>query len=206
MGNDFIGLTNAKNTKVILSKPVIREEKKLDLTLLRKRGNSKTYKGLLIQKMKEARDNKNWDVCQLIEWCYKRYLEFEKDFSKQLPEIEIEGLWKGKGTIDINQKLFSEDIIIKIPMKDKKTLEVKWSKKTIPKENVNRILCQINKWKIGEPHECYEFTDCLGVNNWEDIWKKRTKIYFLQYYFPLKILESMKVIEYGGRGEVTRVR
>ena len=54
------------------------EREGLDLNLLRKRGNSKTYSGYLIQKLKEAREQGNFDVALLIEHFYKKYLEYQK--------------------------------------------------------------------------------------------------------------------------------
>jgi len=55
----------------------IEKESPLDLSLFKKRGNSKTYKGYLIQKMKESREQGNFDVCALIQHFYKKYIEFE---------------------------------------------------------------------------------------------------------------------------------
>lgn len=181
-------------------------ESKLDLSILRKKGNEKTYHGWLIQKIKESRQDNNLEVCELLMTCYKKYNEFKKEFSKPIKEIEIEGLWKGKGDLEINNLLFDEDINIRIPMKDKETKEIKYINKIIPRENVNRILCFINKWKVGEVKNCYDFEEPLNLPNWEEVWKKRTKVYFLQYYYPIKILEAMKIIKYGGRGEITRIR
>ena len=54
------------------------EREGLDLSILRKRGNSKTYSGYLIQKLKEAREQRNFDVALLIEHFYKKYLEYQK--------------------------------------------------------------------------------------------------------------------------------
>jgi hypothetical protein len=184
-------------------------EPKLDISLFKKKSNANTFKGFLLGKMKETRKAGNRDLTEAIQFIYKKYLEYlklEKEFNNELPGMEIVGGWKGKGTIDINQRLFSKDVLVKIPIKDKKTLKVKWSKKVIPKENVNRILCYVNKWKIGDQHECYEFAEVLGEINWQEVWKKRTKVYFLKYYYPIKILESMGLIEYGGRGEITKIR
>jgi len=38
----------------------------------------------------------------------------------------------------------------------------------------------------------------LGWALWKDLWRER-KVYFKTYYYPLKILEKLKMIEYGAR-------
>ena len=35
--------------------------------------------------------------------------------------------------------------------------------------------------------------------------KNRARYYFPLYYYPVKILEKMKYVEYGGRGKITRI-
>jgi len=64
----------------------------------------------------------------------------------------------------------------------------------------------IKKWKVGENHKCYDVAEVLGFKDWKEIWKNRTDVYFPLYYYPVKILEALKIIKYGGRGKITRLK
>ena len=132
------------------------ENDKLDLSILKKKSSSKTFKGLLLGDMKKAINSNNRDVAALIQHYYKKYMEFHKIESKQLVEIEIVEGWKGIDSIDIFMG-FTEDFIIKRHQKDKETGEVTESSHSIPHENVNRLLYFIKKWEKGESHKCYDF-------------------------------------------------
>lgn len=127
--------------------------------------------------------------------------EIEK-FENLKLEVEIVNGWKGEGTIEI-WKGFDNDFTIRTPIKDKLTGNVKWTVKEVKKEDLNRMIHIIKNLPLNEPVSCYEIANRLGYD-WKDIWKYRTKIYFKIYYFPIKILESLKVIDYGGDGKITR--
>ena len=182
----------------------IKEESRIDLSLFKKKGNSKTFPGYCIQKMKEARDNNNPEVVQLIQHFYKKYMEFEKEKSRPLIEIEIVEGWKGVDKIEVISG-FENDFVIKSHTKDKKTGKVTTATHQIPHEKVNTLFFWIKKWKVGESHKCYEFATQLGYSEWKDLWSER-KEYFDDYYFPIKVLESLGMVEYSGRGEVTRLK
>ncbi|MFA6073954.1 MAG: hypothetical protein WC758_07605 [Candidatus Woesearchaeota archaeon] len=207
MDEPFLSMTgNEKISKEVKSKEIISySEPKLDLSLLRKQGNSKTYPGMMIQKMKEARAQSNLDVAMLIQYFYKEYIKFERIRNLPLIKIDIIDGWKGKDKINISIG-FENDFLIETHNKDKETGKISTSKHTIPRENVNRILFFINKWKIGESHECYDFATVIGERDWEEVWKKRMKVYFPCYYYPVKILEKLGVIKYSGRGTITRLK
>ncbi len=78
--------------KVIRPREVIIKQG-LDPSIIRKRGNSKTFQGYLIQKIKETRNEKNFDMAMLLQELYKKYLSYEVS-----EKIMIKS-WRGKGDI-----------------------------------------------------------------------------------------------------------
>jgi len=160
-----------------------------------------TYSGYLLSNIKKLKDAGNLDAALLTETYYNKFI---KDFSpKKLNKIEIIDGWKGKGNLTIHYS-FSNDFIIIEHIKDKDG-EVKKVQKTIPKENVNLIRNIIKDFNLNEEHKCYEFAEPLGFDSWKDLWRER-KIYFSRYYYPVKVLEALKLIKYGGRGQITRLK
>ena len=180
-------------------------EPKLNLSLLKKRGNSKTFKGLLLSDMKTAKKDGNFEVLALIQHYYKKCCKFEKQKSKPLVEIEIVEGWKGIDNIEVFRG-FTNDFVINSHQKDKETGEVTFATHQIPFERVNRLFFYIKQWKIGETHKCYDFAEIVGEKDWKEVWKKRTDVYFPLYYYPIKVLEALGMIKYSGRGNITRVR
>lgn len=111
-------------------------------------------------------------------------------------EIEIVGGWKGVGDTRVYMG-FDNDIRILIPLKDKLTGIVKKNPKTIYKEDINNMIKIIKEMSIGQVCSCYQIAEKMGLDWREDIWKNRTKVYFAKYYYPLKFLEAMRIIQYG---------
>ena len=132
-------------------------------------------------------------------------MEFEEKRQTSYIEVEIIEGWKGIDNIQIF-KGFESDFVIKTHSKDKETGQVTSSIHTIPRENINKILFWIKKWDMGESHLCYDFADILGEKDWKEVWKKRTDVYFPQYYYPIKCLEALGFVKYGGKGKVTRLK
>jgi hypothetical protein len=186
-----------------LKEIVSYEEPKIDFDLLKKRGSSKTFSGWLIGKIRESSQSRNLEMTILLQEIYKKHQEFNS--KKEIITLEIIEGWKGKDKIEINKR-FDNDFIIESHNKDKETGEITTSRHTIPKENVNNMLTFISYWQVGESHKCYDFATMLGVNDWKEVWKERMSIYFPLYYYPLKILESLGIIKYSGRGKITRIR
>ena len=177
----------------------------LDKNILRKKGNSKTFSGWLIQRIKNCRDNKDFTNAIFLQELYRKYMEFETKKKEPLIEIEIVEGWKGIDNIEIFQG-FTNDFIIKSHSKDKETSKVSTTTHKIKREGVNRILFWIKKWKVGEKHKCYDFAEILGEKDWKEVWKKRMDVYFPEYYYPVKILEAMGFIKYYGRESVERIK
>ena len=182
-----------------LSEIITYEEPKIDLELLKKRGSANSFAGWLIGKMNSAN---SMEMKILLQEIYKKYKEFT---TKNAIKIEIIDGWKWKDSIKIENR-FDEDIIILSHIKDKETNEVTTSKHIVTKENINNMLTFISYWEINESHSCYDFSDMLGCKDWKEVWKERTNIYFPKYYYPIKVLESLGLIKYSGKGKVTRVK
>jgi len=125
------------------------------------------------------------------------------ELKTKIVELELVG-WKGKDNIEV-YKFFDNTFVLKEHRKDKETGDVVSVTHEIPPEKVNRLLNWINRWKVGETHKCYDFALFLGYSSWKDLWRER-KIYFSDYYFPIKILEIIGVITYSGRGTIQRFK
>ncbi len=190
-------------TPKIIKYPTIerQEIKGLDLDIIRKRGSAKTYSGMLIAKIKESRDKGNIETAKFLEALYNLYKEYHP---KNINKVEILDGWKGKDNIEVFRN-FEEDFTIITHQKDKEG-EVMKVTKQVSKNDVNRILNYILTWKIEEQHKCYDFSNILGETNWQEVWKKRTEVYFNKYYYPIKVLEALGIIKYSGKGVVTRLR
>lgn len=118
--------------------------------------------------------------------------------------------WKGKDGLEIRRD--GDNWIITEHRKDKHSQEVKTTTKNIPSGDVNDLFLLIKKlcdvepnlrakdlWReIIEEYELYPL-DVEGFNGGS----ARAKYYFPYYYYPVKVLEALKVITYGGRGVIT---
>jgi len=180
------------------------EEPLLDVKILNKKTNAKTFAGWLIGKVKQARNENNPEVMHLLTSIYEKYMELEKRRLQPIIEVEIIEGWKGIDNIELFRG-FENDFVIKSHTKNKETGKVTTQTHQIKVERVNTLFFWIKQWKLGETHKCYDFAEKLGYKDWKELWKER-KQYFELYYFPIKCLEVMGFIKYGGRGEVTRVK
>lgn len=188
----IIKTVNSNNETIMrkgLSKEIIKRKTKAD-----------TFSGFLLSSIKKARDDKNWETAFFLEEIYKKFKEFNPNRAN---EIEIIEGWKGKDKPDIF-KSFNEDFIIITHLKDKNG-EIKKIRKEISKDKVNKIKNIVSKFKLNTKYKCYSFAEPLGFKDWKELWKERN-IYFSDYYYPVKILESLGLIEYSGRGDITRLK
>ena len=168
---------------------------------LDRKTKANTFSGYLISGMKDARNRGNMETAKFLEAIYEKYKEYHP---KKLNTVEIADGWKGKDRPEI-YKTFENNFNIIMHQKDKDG-EVKKIEKEIPKENVNRLWQFIQTWEIGETKKCYAFAETLGEDSWREVWKKRTDVYFPKYYYPLKVLEALGLIKYGGSGQITRLK
>lgn len=180
-------------TKEVRNVNAITEEPKLDLSLFKKRGNSKTYAGYLIQKMKEARDNGNQEFVQLINHFYKKYIEFQTS-----EKVRIKS-WKGKSSLEIIEQPDRFIIItFQKPDKDETPKEVRTE---VTKQEVNEVLLSIYKLDEKKPIPTSAIAEATYKTDWKKIFSNRevhiklTKI--------LELLEYKGITKYSRRGFTT---
>lgn len=187
------------------------------LQKMKKRSSAKTPSGILLGSIKKIKNSEDFnlsklDLLLLLDGIYQKVYEVEKKIKIPIIEIEIIDGWKGTDSLDFN-KGFENDIVIKEHRKDKDTGEVITTPHTIPFEQVNRILFIVNKLKIAEKVyyrkvvsnliSMYDLQIGLDAFNGG---RNRSRYYFPIYYFPVKILEKLKIIHYSGRGVITRLK
>ena len=177
------------------------EREKVNIDLIKRKTNSKTFRGYLNGLIQKANNDNNHEIRVFLEEILRR---FNKFYPQKIikSEIEIIDGWKGKDVPEIFEG-FENDFVIKEHIKDKESKAVTTTTHYIPKENVNKLLFWIKQWKTGESHKCYDFALKLGYDEWKELWKIR-KDYFMLYYYPVKILEALEIINYSGRGTITK--
>ena len=193
--------------KEIFERNVEKEvhENNIDMSLFRKKSSAKTFVGWLIGKIKQAKNDENPEIMRLLMSIHEKYIELEKKRFQPVIELEIIEGWKGKDFIKVYEG-FTNNFIIKSHTKNKETGDITTQTHQIPYEDVNKILFWIKRWKVGETHKCYDFAKIIGEKDWKEVWKKRTDVYFPLYYYPIKILESIGIIKYSGRGTITKIK
>lgn len=185
---------------------IVREG--LDRSLLRKKGNAKTFPGRLLSMLQKARKDKNFETAMFLQEIYHIYQEYTPS---KINSVELIG-WKGKDQIEIF-KDFENDFRI-IEHRKNKEGEVEKIYKEIPKENVNDMKHLLFS-KI-QKNEAMFYSDVArllmlkhGLKIPLDSFnggKNRAQYYFPLYYYPIKILEAMQIIKYSARGKITRIK
>lgn len=164
---------------------------------------AKDMRGWISGRIGIATKSNNLEVRQLFRTIEKAYNYYHpRDEEKEVIRVTIEG-WKAMGSTEIYKGFVSGFILIE-HIKNKETKIVDNVSHDVSKVAVNRLLFILKKWKINEIHSCYEVADMLGYD-WKEIWGNRTEVYFPFYYYPIKVLEAIGVIKYGGRGSITRI-
>lgn len=173
---------------------------KVDIAPIKTKTNSKTFRGYLNGCLKKSINSNNKE----LEILFKELLDkFNKFYPQVTRTIEIVDGWKGEGTIEI-YKGFDNDFRIREWIKDKHSLEVTERLIEVKKDDLNRMILIIKNLVIGEPVKCYYIATKLGYARWKDLWKERQE-YFKFYYYPIKVLEALKMISYSGRGTIIRL-
>jgi len=168
--------------KIVVNPEVEKIEiQKLDLSLFKRRGNSHTYLGYMLQKMKEARDKRNFDVALLIQFFYKKYLEFEEH-----EKVLLQG-WKGKSGIQVINK--PDYFTIVTYQKSDQDSEPQEIKRDISKMEVNRIIGVINLLNEGKKISTRDIGEKAYKREWDRIFSDRFLhtnlnliLRFLDYY------------------------
>jgi len=166
------------------------ESNGLDKSLLRKRGNAKTYAGWLIQRIKEARDSKNMEAAIFLQELYKKYMEFEKS-----EKIKVER-WKGKSGIKLLEE--PDKFICISYKKDEKDSEPKEIKREILKTDLNDLITVINSFKDKDKIPTSALAERLYKIKWKKVFSDRMK--HTNLVLMLNILEQRGNIIYSRKG------
>lgn len=151
----------------------------------------------MIQKLKEARENKNWDVAELISHFYKKYMEFQTS-----EELKIE-LWKGKSGIKLEE--YPDKFICITFKKCDKGEEPQEIKKEILKSDLNNLIIVLNSFedKVKIP------TSLIAEKYYHKSWKHEiygTRDLHISLCYMLNILEQREKIKYSRRGFTTIIK
>ena len=181
---------------------VIRIEREpVDIRLIERKSNSKTFKGYLTGCLAKAVKDRNKELEILFTELINKFKEFYpekiikvvilqgyKDYEKANPNI-----WKG---IDNN---------VLIEVWHKKNYETK----EIKKKAINRFIGILQKFPIGEEITCYKIAKELGYGMtekeaWKNLWANRMNEYFPNYYFVCLFLQKIGLIDYKKEGHIIR--
>jgi len=165
--------------------------------------SSKTFRNYIENRIGRVKDIETRFILKGVLEAYEHFHPKAKEDNFKL-EIEIISGWKGIGDIRVYLG-FDNDFRINVPIKDKVTHIVSWSKHHVKKEDLNAMIRVIKKMDVNEEISCYEIAKKMGLDWKNDVWKNRTKVYFPKYYYPIKILEKLKIISYSGKGDVKRL-
>ena len=165
------------------------EEKKLDINLLKRKSNSKTFSGLLIGDMKMARDNKNFELAELIQHYYKKYMEFQTR-----EKVILKG-WKGKSSLEIIEH--PDYFTIITFQKEDKDSEPKEIKRDITKFEVNRIINTINNLNKGKRISTRDIGEFAYKRDWDKIFADR--FLHTNLNLILRLLDYYNLTKYRGK-------
>lgn len=165
------------------------EIQKLDLSLFKRRGNSHTYPGYMLQKMKEAREQRNFDVALLIQFFYNKFLEFEEH-----EKVLLQG-WKGKSSLEIINK--PDYFVVVTYQKDNQDTEPHQVTTEISKFEVNRIIKVINDLNEGKRISTRDIGEKAYRREWDKIFSDRPL--HLSLNLILRILNFYGLTHYRGK-------
>lgn len=181
-------------TKEVINKNITTEERPdIDFSLMRKKGNSKTFGGWIIQRMKEARDNNKPEMFQVLNMIYQKYMEFETS-----EKVKIDS-WKGKSSLQVFE--YPDKFIVvtfQKPTPDDKAKEVKIE---ITKQEVNEVLVQIYILNEGKPIKTSEIAESTYKRKWKSIFSDRQT--HIKLTKILELLEYKGITKYNRKGYTT---
>ncbi len=164
------------------------EGPKIDLKLLRKRGNYKTCSGIMLSDMQKFRKDGNFEMAQYCQEKYKQMFDIEKK-----ERIELKG-WKGKSGIKLIRKPDSFIVITyQKADKDSKPHEIK---REVTKIEINRVISTINHLNHGKRIRTRDIGEFVYNKSWDEVFSDRFK--HTQLNFCLRILEYYGLIKYSG--------
>ena len=166
------------------------ETKGLDIHLIRKKGNSKTYSGYLIQKLKEARKDNNLELAQVIEHFYKKYNEY------QTSEKILLKRFKGEGNIQyFNQP---DKIVVTYYQKFDEGEEPRVVADEVSKQEINKAISIINKLNEGKRIPTSKIAEEFYGKSWKAVFS--TRFEHIRLTHILSILSHYGITNYSKRG------
>ena len=171
--------------------------------------NAKSHRGIILGLLSKFRNDAKKGITYTpyeLKFVFTEALEKYDELKKktQVVELELVG-WKGRDVVEFCDGFDNEFVLLE-HRKDKETGEIEQITHKVSHENVNLLLKFIRKWRINDVHDCYYFAEVLGEPSWDEVWRKRTSVYFQKYYYPIKVLEKLGVIQYSGRGTIKRLK
>lgn len=164
-------------------------EQKIDLNILKKRGNSKCFSGWIISKLKESKKNENKEMAILLYEIYKKYMEFQKH-----EDILLKG-WKGKSSLQIINK--PDYFIVVTYQKENQDEEPHQVTREITKIEVNRIINVLNELNQGKRISTREIGEKAYRRKWEDVFSDR--FLHTNLNLILRLLDYYGLTHYRGK-------
>ena len=158
--------------------------------------------GLIVKLRNDSRNGISYTPKEL-EIILTEHLERFKIKPRKVEEIQIVSGWKGEGTPEIYMG-------VETNFRCKEYIKGKWGEEDkeriieVEKEDLNKMLFIIANLEMGISYKCYYIAKKLGYE-WKELWKERAE-YFKYYYYPIKVLEALKMILYTGRGTIERIK
>lgn len=153
--------------------------KGLDKEILRKRGNSRTFDGWLIQRIQDARKIQNFEVAFFLNEIRNTYLDFQI-----MEKVKLES-WKGKSGVKF---LIKPDLVIAERWrKQDKDSEPKKVQTELTKEEINKVIWAINKISK-EEIKTSEIAELVYNKHWKSVFSTRKQ--------HIKLVEILNYLEY----------
>lgn len=160
-------------------------EPKIDLSIFRKRGNSKTFPGWLIGKIKQARVDGNMELVILLTELYNKYKQFETE------NVKLKN-WKGKSGIKLIVKP-NHFIVVEYRKADQDS-DPEEVKTEILKEEVNEVITALNQLDEEEPIPTRKIAESVYNKPWKHVFSDRRA--HINLTLCLRILDYYKIIKY----------
>lgn len=161
-------------------------EEKIDVSIFKKKTNSKTYAGWLIGKIKQAKNDNNFELVYLLSEMYQKYKEFE---SEQFNPKQ----WRGKSGVKFIEK---PDLVISIRFR-------KSEPDSIPKEITMELLrTDINRviWAISRLNKDISEKGWIGTKDIAElVYNKNWKLVFSNRHQHTHLVEILNYLEYKNK-------
>ena len=166
-------------------------EQKIDTSIFKKRGKSKTFHGFLIQKIKEARNQGNKEMVFLLHEIYKKYRDFNIDFFNPRR-------WRGKSGVSFIEK---PEVVISIRhRKIEPYEEPEEVRMELLRTDINRLIWVVSTLNQGQYLKTSEIAEKYYDRGWKLVFSDRkAHIYLVEM---LNYIEYRKVIEYSRSGRI----